>query len=31
MRERRIEIKGDQAARIHAVLEAEGFEMSGVK
>ena len=31
VKERRIEIQGDQAARIRAVLEAEGFEVAGVK
>lgn len=31
VRERRIEIQGDQAARIRAVLESEGFEVAGVK
>jgi translation initiation factor 1 len=31
VKERRIEIQGDQAARIRAVLEEEGFEVAGVK
>ena len=31
VRERTIEIQGDQAAKICAVLEAEGFHVAGVK
>lgn len=31
MKDRRIEIQGDQAAKIRAVLEAEGFTVAGVK
>ena len=31
VKDRRVEIQGDQAARIRAVLEAEGFEVAGVK
>jgi translation initiation factor 1 len=31
VKERRVEIQGDQAGRIRAVLEAEGFEVAGVK
>jgi translation initiation factor 1 len=31
MRDKRIEIQGDQPAKIRAVLEAEGFEVRGVK
>ncbi|HBJ83354.1 MAG: translation initiation factor [Prosthecobacter sp.] len=31
VRDKRIEIQGDQAAKIRAVLEAEGFEVKGVK
>ncbi len=31
VRERTIEIQGDQAAKIRAVLEAEGFHVAGVK
>jgi len=31
VKDRRIEIQGDQAARIRAGLEAEGFEFAGVK
>jgi translation initiation factor 1 len=31
VRDKRIEIQGDQAARIRTVLEAEGFEVKGVK
>jgi translation initiation factor 1 len=31
VRDRRIEIQGDQPAKIRAVLEAEGFEVGGVK
>lgn len=31
VKDRRIEIQGDQAARIRAVLESEGFEVAGVK
>ena len=31
VKEKRIEIQGDQAARIRAVLEAEGFEVAGVR
>lgn len=31
VRDRRVEIQGDQVARIRAVLEAEGFEVGGVK
>jgi translation initiation factor 1 len=31
VKERRVEIQGDQAARIRAVLEAEGFDVAGVK
>jgi translation initiation factor 1 len=28
---KRIEIQGDQAARVRGVLEAEGFQVAGVK
>ncbi len=31
VRDKRIEIQGDQPAKIRAVLEAEGFEVKGVK
>ncbi len=31
VRDRRIEIQGDQPAKIRAVLESEGFEVGGVK
>ena len=31
VKDKRIEIQGDQAARVRAVLEAEGFEVKGVK
>ncbi|TLD70566.1 translation initiation factor [Phragmitibacter flavus] len=31
VRDKRIEIQGDQAAKIRTVLEAEGFEVRGVK
>jgi translation initiation factor 1 len=31
VKNKRIEIQGDQAARIRAVLEAEGFEVKGLK
>ena len=31
VRDRMIEIQGDQPAKIRAVLEAEGFEVAGVK
>jgi translation initiation factor 1 len=31
VRDRHIEIQGDQAGRIRTVLEAEGFEVAGVK
>lgn len=31
VRDRRVEIQGDQVARIREVLEAEGFEVGGVK
>ena len=31
VKEKRIEIQGDNAAKIRAVLEAEGFEVAGVK
>jgi translation initiation factor 1 len=31
VKDRRIEIQGDQAGRIRALLEAEGFEVAGVK
>ena len=31
VKERRIEIQGDQVARIRAVLEAEGFQVAGAK
>jgi len=31
VRDKRIEIQGDQAAKVRAVLEAEGFEVRGVK
>ena len=31
VKERRIEVQGDQPAKIRAVLEAEGFEVAGVK
>lgn len=30
-KDRRVEIQGDQPARIRAVLEAEGFQVAGVK
>jgi len=30
VKDRRIEIQGDQPARIRAILEAEGFEVAGV-
>ncbi len=31
VKDKRIEIQGDQPAKIRAVLEAEGFEVKGVK
>lgn len=31
VKEKRIEIQGDQPAKIRAILEAEGFEVKGVK
>jgi translation initiation factor 1 len=31
VRERRVEIQGDQVAKIRAALEAEGFEVAGLK
>lgn len=31
VRDRRIEVQGDQVAKIRAVLEAEGFQVGGVK
>src|SRR5947208_7965949 len=31
VKDRRIEIQGDQPAKIRAVLEAEGFQVGGVK
>ena len=31
LKERRVEIQGDQASKIRAVLEAEGFAVAGVK
>ena len=31
VKDKRIEIQGDNAAKIRAVLEAEGFEVGGVK
>lgn len=31
VRDRRVEIQGDQVARIRSVLETEGFEVAGVK
>lgn len=31
VKDRRIEIQGDQPAKIRAVLESEGFEVGGVK
>jgi translation initiation factor 1 len=31
VKERRIEIQGDQPAKIRAILEGEGFEVAGVK
>jgi translation initiation factor 1 len=31
VRDRRIEIQGDQPAKIRAVLEAEGFQVAGIK
>jgi translation initiation factor 1 len=31
VKDRRVEIQGDQPARIRAALEAEGFEVAGVK
>jgi translation initiation factor 1 len=31
VRDRRVEIQGDQVAKIRAVLEAEGFQVAGVK
>ena len=31
VRDQRIEIQGDQVAKVRAVLEAEGFVVSGVK
>ncbi len=31
MKERRIELQGDQPAKVRAILEAEGFEVAGVR
>ena len=31
VKEKRIEMQGDNVAKIRAVLEAEGFEVAGVK
>ncbi len=31
VKEKRIEIQGDQVAKIRTVLEAEGFEVAGIK
>jgi translation initiation factor 1 len=31
VKDRRIEVQGDQVPRIRAVLEAEGFQVAGVK
>jgi translation initiation factor 1 len=31
VKERRIEVQGDQAGKIRAILEVEGFEVAGVK
>ena len=31
VKQRRIEVQGDQAAKVRAVLEAEGFTVAGVK
>ncbi len=31
VKERRIEVQGDQAAKVRAILEGEGFEVAGVK
>lgn len=31
VKERRIEVQGDQVAKIRAVLEAEGFQVAGLK
>ena len=31
VKEKRIEIQGNQVAKIRAVLEAEGFEVAGIK
>jgi len=31
VKERRIEVQGDQAAKVRAILEGEGFEVGGVR
>jgi len=31
VKERRIEVQGDQAAKVGAILEGEGFEVAGVR
>ena len=31
VKERRIEVQGDQAANVRAILEGEGFEVAGVR
>jgi translation initiation factor 1 len=31
VKERRIEVQGDQVAKVRAILEAEGFEVAGVR
>ena len=31
VKDRTIEIQGDQAAKVRALLEAEGFQVAGVK
>jgi translation initiation factor 1 len=31
VKDRRIEVQGDQAARVRAILEGEGFEVAGVR
>jgi translation initiation factor 1 len=31
VKERRIEVQGDQAAKVRAILEGEGFEVAGVR
>ena len=31
VKERRIEVQGDQPAKVRAILEAEGFEVAGVR